>query len=116
MLRHSAWPKRRVSTHGLNSERIHFQWYRVEQQILLERLDPVKTGAGYDLDSRCMEGTRQSILSRIMAWVADPQGGGDSNNTYWFYGSPGIGKTSLAHSICACLHRQEQLAGAFFCR
>ena len=35
---------------------------------------------------------------------------------YWFYGSPGIGKTSLAHSICANLHDQRQLAGAFFCR
>ena len=83
---------------------------------MLERLDPVKTGAGYDLDRRCMEGTRQSILSRVMAWVANPQEGDDRGNTYWFYGSPGIGKTSLAHSICANLHRQEQLAGAFFCR
>src|SRR5258706_9857428 len=116
MLRHSAWPKRPVSTPCLNSERIRFQLFRVEQQILLERLDAVKTGAGYVLDRRCMEGTRQYILSRIMAWVADPQEGNDRNNTYWFYGSPGIGKTSLAHSICASLHRQEQLAGAFFCR
>src|SRR5258706_4473436 len=114
MLRHSAWPKRPVSTNHLNLERIHSEWFRVEQQFLLERLDPVK--AGYDLDRRCMEGTRQSILSRIMAWVADPQDGNDRSNTYWFYGSPGIGKTSLAHSICASLHRQEQLAGAFFCR
>jgi hypothetical protein len=90
---------------------------RVEQQFLLERLEPVKAGAGYDLDRCCMEGTRQSILNRIMAWVADPQGKhGPLNNTYWFYGSPGIGKSSLAHSICARLHDQEQLAGAFFCR
>src|SRR5258706_5109065 len=115
MLRHSAWPKRPVSTPCLNSERIRFQLFRVEQQILLERLDAVKTGAGYVLDRRCMEGTRQYILSRIMAWVADPQEGNDRNNTYWFYGSPGIGKTSLAHSICASLHRQEQLAGAYIC-
>jgi len=85
---------------------------------LLERLDPVKAGAGYDLDRCCMEGTRQSILNRITAWVADPQerNDGSQSNTYWFYGSPGIGKTSLAHSICASLHKQEQLAGAFFCR
>jgi len=59
-----------------------------------------------------MEGTRQAILNRIISWVADPHEG----NTYWFYGSPGIGKTSLAHSICAYLHDREQLAGAFFCR
>ena len=100
----------------LNLSRVHSQYLRVEQQFLLERLDPVK--AGYNLERRCMEGTRQSILTRIMAWVADPQEGNDRprNNTYWFYGSPGIGKTSLAHSICASLHDQEQLAGAFFCR
>jgi hypothetical protein len=65
-----------------------------------------------------MEGTRQSILGRIMAWVADPQERNDApqRNTYWFYGSPGIGKTSLAHSICANLHDRGQLAGAFFCK
>ena len=65
-----------------------------------------------------MEGTRQSILNRIMAWVDDPQESNDGpgSNTYWFYGSPGIGKTSLAHSICASLHDRGQLAGAFFCR
>jgi len=59
-----------------------------------------------------MRGTRKSILNRITAWVANPQ----ERNTYWFHGSPGIGKTSLAHSICENLHDQKQLAGAFFCR
>ena len=65
-----------------------------------------------------MEGTRRSILNRIMTWVADPQGDNNEprSNTYWFYGTPGIGKTSLAHSICASLHDRGQLAGAFFCR
>jgi hypothetical protein len=64
-----------------------------------------------------MEGTRQTILSQIMAWV-DPQARNDApqRNTYWLYGSPGIGKTSLAHSICASLHKGKHLAGAFFCR
>jgi hypothetical protein len=83
---------------------------------LLERLEPVK--AGYDLDRCCMESTRQSILNGIMACVVDPQerNDGQRSNTHWFYGSPGIGKTSLAHSICARLHDHEQLAGAFFCR
>jgi len=59
-----------------------------------------------------MRGTRKSILNRIMAWVANPQ----ERNTYWFHGSPGIGKTSLAHSICENLHDRKQLAGDFFCR
>ena len=60
-----------------------------------------------------MEGTRQSILNQIMDWVKNDSPRG---NTYWFYGSPGIGKTSLAHSICENLHDRRQLAGAYFCR
>src|SRR5258708_38631258 len=84
---------------------------RVEQKLLLKQLTPVKTS--YDLDRCCMEGTRTSILDRIMAWVDNPQEGKDEN-TCWFYGSPGIGKTSLAHSICERLHDRRHLAGAFF--
>src|SRR5258708_3588171 len=53
-----------------------------------------------------------------MSWVTSSQEGveGSWKNTYWIYGSPGIGKTSLAHSICGRLHDQRCLAGALFCR
>jgi hypothetical protein len=53
-----------------------------------------------------------------MDWVANKSGQENvsQSNVYWFYGSPGIGKTSLAHSICANLHERKHLAGAFFCR
>jgi len=83
---------------------------------LLSRLKPVETGYHHDL--RCMDGTRQSLLNHITDWVArksDPRNISQSN-AYWFYGSPGIRKTSLAHSICANLHERNHLAGAFFCR
>jgi Cdc6-like AAA superfamily ATPase len=65
-----------------------------------------------------MEGTRQSILNRIIAWAITPQEttNGPLGHTYWFFGSPGIGKTSLAHSVCEKLHDRKHLAGAFFCR
>src|ERR1700742_3993040 len=65
-----------------------------------------------------MEGTRQSILHTVMDWVSNLQDGNNTpqRNIYWLYGSPGIGKTSLAHSICEKLHDQNHLAGAFFCR
>jgi len=65
-----------------------------------------------------MDGTRQSLLNRITDWVANKpeQGSVLQSNAYWFYGSPGIGKTSLAHSIFANLHERNHLAGAFFCR
>jgi len=65
-----------------------------------------------------MEGTRLSILNRMLDWVTDSLERNDAprRNTYWVYGSPGIGKTSLAHSICEMLHKRKHLAGAFFCR
>jgi hypothetical protein len=65
-----------------------------------------------------MKDTRKSRLKEIVDWVAYKSEEEDlvQSNTYWIYGLPGIGKTSLAHSICASLHNQRQLAGAFFCR
>jgi len=103
-----------VSTRSLHRKMDHSQQFRVEQHLLLSRLKDVKTG--YDRDLCCMDGTRKSILEQTIAWVSDGLEQTDGRNTYWIYGLPGIGKTSLAHSICASLHDKEQLAGAFFCR
>ena len=110
----SAEPKRLVSIPLLDFSAVHSQQLRVEQELLLGRLKYVKTG--YHRDLRCMEGTRKFLLKQITSWVINGSEQTDGRNTYWIYGLPGIGKTSLAHSICASLHDQEQLAGAFFCR
>ena len=89
---------------------------RVEQEFLFRRLKPVDTG--YHDGLRCMDGTRKSLLNQIVDWVTNKSGqeSGFQKNAYWCFGSPGIGKTSLAHSICASLHERNHLAGAFFCR
>jgi hypothetical protein len=63
-----------------------------------------------------MEGTRESLLRHIVAWVTNESRQKDEGNTYWIYGLPGIGKTSLAHSMCARIHEEKHLAGAFFCQ
>jgi len=84
---------------------------REEQEFLLTRLNRVETG--YDLTLCCMEGTRETLLNQIMAWAAN---GLDTSNIYWIHGLPGIGKTSLAHTICERLHNEYRLAGAFFCQ
>jgi len=65
-----------------------------------------------------MEGTRKTILDQIIARVTNRPGqeGVDQSTPYWIYGLPGIGKTSLAHSICEKLEERKQFAGAFFCR
>jgi len=84
----------------------------VQQDLWLkERLKPIRSG--YNQTLCCMEGTRQSILTEVIAWVANGSGSG---NTYWIYGLPGIGKTSLSHSICKTLDERNQLIGAFFCQ
>ena len=72
---------------------------RVAEEYLFRRLKPVDTG--YHDSLRCMDGTRQSLLNQIVDWVANKSG---QENAYWCYSSPGIGKTSLAHLICASLH------------
>jgi len=114
MLKLSSGPRRLVRTRSLHLSIGHSQQFRVEQHLLLSRLKDVKTG--YDRDLCCMDGTRKSILEQIMAWTSNGLEQTDGRNAYWIYGLPGIGKTSLAHSICASLHDKEQLAGAFFCR
>ena len=65
-----------------------------------------------------MDGTQQFLLDQVTDWVVNKSGEESDlqRNAYWFYGSPGIGKTLLAHSICASLHEQNHLAGAFFCQ
>ena len=90
---------------------VYSQLVCAEQEHLLGRLGPVLTN--YHLNFGCMDGTRESLLRQLMDWVTSEPG---QSNTYWIYGLPGIGKTSLAHSICARLHEGRNLAGAFFCR
>ena len=100
----------------MERERVEQEIVERERELLFRRLKPVE--AGYDLDRRCMDGTRQYLLNQIMDWVANKSGQANvlQGNVYWLYGSPGIGKTSLAHSICASLNQRNHLAGAFFCR
>ena len=94
----------RVERERVERERVEQDRVEREQELLFRRLKPVETG--YHRNLRCMDGTRQSLLNQIMDWVANNLGQENAlqRNAYWLYGSPGIGKTSLAHSICASLH------------
>ena len=97
-------------------ERERVEQERLEQELLFKRLKPVETG--YHRNLCCMDDTCQSLLNQITDWVANNLGQENvlQRNAYWLYSSPGIGKTALAHSICASLHERNHLAGAFFCR
>ena len=106
-----------MSNHCVNLATSHSKWFHVElvdHDVWLRRLRPVETG--YNQAFRCMDGTRESLLDQIMTWVTNELDQKGESNIYWIYGLPGIGKTSLAHSICERLHDQKRLAGAFFCR
>jgi hypothetical protein len=103
-----------VSTDCLDLATIYSQQRCIEQEYLTGRLESVETG--YHQDFRCMEGTRQFLLDQIIEWSTRELGQNNESNTCWIYGLPGIGKTSLAHSICASLHDRKRLAGAFFCQ
>ena len=93
---------------------VHSQLRHVEQELLLGRLKSVETN--YHQDFGCMDGTREMLLRQVIDWATKESGQKQDSNIYWIYGLPGIGKTSLAHSICARLHKRKHLAGAFFCR
>jgi hypothetical protein len=69
-----------------------------------------------------MSGTREALLNNIVEWAlrpSTPSSNSQSSGTesvYWLYGIPGVGKTSVAHSLCARLHEKKRLGGSFFCR
>jgi hypothetical protein len=70
----------------------------------------------------CMKDTRKLILDRIVTWVAAPSentnssNGSAPDNIFWLYGSPGLGKTSVANTLCRRLHNTGILGGSYFCR
>ncbi|CAE6494244.1 unnamed protein product, partial [Rhizoctonia solani] len=76
---------------------------------LLRPLDP----SGYDPDRACMDGTRDAVLNRILSWTQIQD---NSERFMWISGQAGMGKTSIATSLCGRLDKIGALAGSFFCR
>ncbi|KEP46357.1 putative WD40-repeat protein (notchless protein), related protein, partial [Rhizoctonia solani 123E] len=76
---------------------------------LLRPLDP----NGYDPRQACMGGTREVILNRIVTWTQNRE---NAQGLMWISGQAGMGKTSVATSLCQRLDGIRALAGSFFCR
>ncbi|CAE6483529.1 unnamed protein product [Rhizoctonia solani] len=68
---------------------------------------------GYDPDQACLDGTRETIINKIITWT---QNRGNSETCMWISGPPGMGKTAIAASLCQRLDSFGALAGSFFCR
>ncbi|KIK50712.1 hypothetical protein GYMLUDRAFT_182380 [Collybiopsis luxurians FD-317 M1] len=84
---------------------------------------PISHSALYDADAgpqisrnRCTENTRVDILKTIEDWVVDPSD--DSPPVFWLRGMAGMGKSTIAYSICHQFDSQEgdhHLGASFFC-
>ncbi|KIM28344.1 hypothetical protein M408DRAFT_140192 [Serendipita vermifera MAFF 305830] len=93
----------------------------IDKDILSKRLNPIDN-ASYRGDQGCMEGTRTRFINDIVSWAIDqpsmdvsPQNP-NVDGMLWIYGMPGIGKSTVARSICRRLDESKQLGGSFFCR
>ncbi|QRW11328.1 hypothetical protein RhiLY_10327 [Ceratobasidium sp. AG-Ba] len=67
----------------------------------------------YDLKHQCAKGTRLDIVEDLVAWS---QKSGGSQRLAWVRGPTGIGKSSIATSICKRLDEKGLLMSSFFCK
>ncbi|KAI5116196.1 hypothetical protein M0805_004482 [Coniferiporia weirii] len=94
-----------AAVEGLHPQLDSAEW-RAEDYTL-QRLRPAQ-GAYYDIERKCMEGTRESVFEWVREWV-------DSDSKlFWLHGVAGSGKSSIANSVAHMF--EEHLFGCFFCK
>ncbi|KAG8730039.1 hypothetical protein FRC10_003184 [Ceratobasidium sp. 414] len=81
-------------------------------QAKLRELKPVDL-ANYDPARGCISGTRVDIINEISAWALQSEAG---PKLAWVQGLAGLGKSSIASSVCWQLDEQHALACSFFCK
>ncbi|KAG9075116.1 hypothetical protein FRC06_010261, partial [Ceratobasidium sp. 370] len=91
---------------------IHLQTLKTQQLEKLNELNPVGH-ASYNPDRACMPNTRMHIIDAILDWA---QNDNEATHIYWIHGFAGLGKSSVATSVCQRLEDQGILAASFFCR
>lgn len=79
---------------------------------MLNELKPVGS-ARYDTARVCLSGTRTAIINRIVDWS---QKRDTSEGLLWVHGQAGLGKSSIAASVCHELDGKKLLGGEFFCK
>ncbi|KAF8598899.1 hypothetical protein BDV93DRAFT_478129, partial [Ceratobasidium sp. AG-I] len=82
------------------------------QLALLDRLKP-SARSHYAGTPPCQGGTRTKILDEIYAWSQDSA---TFSKLLWVYGQAGMGKSSIASSVCQKLSDQGDLSASFFCK
>ncbi|KAG8718195.1 hypothetical protein FRC08_005746 [Ceratobasidium sp. 394] len=81
-------------------------------QAKLRGLKPVEL-ASYDPSRKCIAGTRVEIIDEIVGWALRSDAG---PSLAWVQGLAGLGKSSIAASVCQRLDDQRALACSFFCK
>ncbi|KAG9097865.1 hypothetical protein FRC06_007095 [Ceratobasidium sp. 370] len=81
-------------------------------QAKLRELKPVDL-ASYDPARKCIAGTREDIINEIGAWALRSDAG---PSLAWVQGLAGLGKSSIAASVCRQLDEKHALACSFFCK
>ncbi|KAG8709222.1 hypothetical protein FRC09_000787, partial [Ceratobasidium sp. 395] len=96
--------------------RLHVQEARIadieRRMAKLQRLEPAKL-AGYDPSRQCATNTRVDIINELIDWTKMVD---DGPRFAWVHGLAGLGKSSIATSVCARLDKDSALASSFFCK
>lgn len=69
--------------------------------------------SGYDPARACLDGTRERIIADAVTWTEQSAA---SEHMLWIYGQAGMGKSSIATSLCIQLAEDKVLAASFFCK
>ncbi|KAG9089482.1 POC1 centriolar protein A [Ceratobasidium sp. UAMH 11750] len=114
-------PQDQIESFSSNFKRLREEFdTRVSVQVLgtmqaenvRSRLKPVDL-ADYDATRSCLSNTRVAIIRDIITWTQEPN---PEHRLAWVHGLAGLGKSSIATSVCQQLDRQGRLAASFFCR
>ncbi|KAF2147986.1 hypothetical protein K461DRAFT_302338, partial [Myriangium duriaei CBS 260.36] len=81
---------------------------------ILRRLPTVSHAAFNTFDRQdkplCVEGTRVGVLQEILSWLSAKR----KQSIFWLSGIAGIGKSTVARTICVDLNTQGRLGTSFF--
>ncbi|KAG8765956.1 hypothetical protein FRC12_007180 [Ceratobasidium sp. 428] len=91
---------------------IHVQLLLNSQHGLLDKLK-LADNASYDPSRACLPGTREAMITDIVDWCNSSS---NTDNFLWVHGHAGLGKSTIATSVCQRLESQKILAASFFCK
>ncbi|KAF9058769.1 hypothetical protein BDP27DRAFT_1453783 [Rhodocollybia butyracea] len=84
---------------------------RIETKVDLGDL-PYADGARFQRSKRCLPGTRETILSKIVNWIDAPPP--DGKRIFLLTGAAGTGKSAIAHSVARHYDSLGRLGSSIF--